>query len=553
MSYMGYNNKTTSYLPSINGGEFKITPNVSDENELTIIKKVLKNILETQNEIQNKILSNNNLILDQENIIRLNNIKINEHDSKLTEILFKFNNYLNLNERNSKLLKNLSTKYEYTVKRNDFSEFKSYVFNLNKVIESKFNESYMKIEENKLKIEEFGREHEVFQKYTIDKLKSYKNENIEYRLQQQQQMIILEEARDNKLNQHFDQIRETTKLLEKNLINEGVYRKAMIENTKSDIMAVIARNEEKLAMLEKASLETEQKIINYSKDYVTTFQELTNQYHQKFSTEIKCIQTVMQTSLNNLDEKIDGNRKVIDDSILDMSRHMSEFRNNLENIETTLKDAFENYDNKREAVVEKLNMLEDRTCKTSSTLESFMKENITVIDKKVELVRNELEAKISPKFVEFLKEINILNEKFDRIYDDNKDLIVIINNKFKDLDSTLIDNFNKKLKELELEGVIIEKKLDDKITDIKSEFTEYEKKIILLMNLHIDTFKSKINDEQKGLVDEISSKLERKIEVLKRDLEKNRRDETSILDGRLQSYVIESEKRIMKTIEQRNQ
>ena len=65
-------------------------------NEIKQIKAMLAKSFDNQNEMQTKIIEYNKIISEQENIIRLNNIKLNEHDSKLTEILLSFNNYLQL-------------------------------------------------------------------------------------------------------------------------------------------------------------------------------------------------------------------------------------------------------------------------------------------------------------------------------------------------------------------------------------------------------------------------------------------------------------------------
>ena len=114
-----------------------------------------------------------------------------------------------------------------------------------------------------------------------------------------------------------------------------------------------------------------------------------------------------------------------------------------------------------------------------------------------------------------------------------------------------MDNYNKKVRELELDGILIEKRLNDKLSDLQIEMKEYEKKLILLINTNIDTFISKVNDDQQNLIEQISKNVEKKIELLNKDIEKKRLDENSILDGRLQGYILESETRINKNIELR--
>ena len=55
-------------------------------NEINNLKMILTRTMKNQTETQNKIMEYDKIINEQENIIRLNNLKLNEHDNKLTEI-----------------------------------------------------------------------------------------------------------------------------------------------------------------------------------------------------------------------------------------------------------------------------------------------------------------------------------------------------------------------------------------------------------------------------------------------------------------------------------
>jgi hypothetical protein len=519
--------------------------------EINNLKRVLNKVLENQGDLQSRMTGYNNLISDQENIIRLNNIKLNEHDSKLTEILFTFNNYLNLNDKSTKMLNDLTLKYEDCVKRNDYNEFKTNIYTLNKHNEIKISENLAKIEELQMKTNELSREQDTFQKYTLEKLKLYKDENIEYRFQQQQQIIKLEEAKEIKLNQHFEQIRGIIKLLEKTISDETMFRKAMIENTKLDLLQLYNKTEEKLQILEKNALETEHKIINYSKDYVTTFQELIQQYNQKFDIDIKSLQTVLTSSYSKIDEKIDDNRKMIDSYVHDFRVFSGEMRNNYGNLEVTIKDALENHDDKLKGEDNRIDNLETKVNTISISFESFVKENLIMMERKIETSEKGLSDKYNERLKLIDDEFKLLSSKIDKIIEDNNQQIDLINKQFKDIKNNLIENFNIKLKEFELEGGVIEKKMNDKLEAVKVELEEYEKKLILMMNLHIDSFKFKLNNEQKELTQSLSDKLEEKLGVLRSDFEKNKKEDQNIIDGRLQTYVLESEERINKNIDER--
>ena len=72
---------------------YNISERNSKNKEFDKLKILFGKNLQNQNEMQNKIIDYNKIISSQDNIIRLNNIKLNEHDHKLTEILVSFNNF----------------------------------------------------------------------------------------------------------------------------------------------------------------------------------------------------------------------------------------------------------------------------------------------------------------------------------------------------------------------------------------------------------------------------------------------------------------------------
>ncbi len=65
----------------------------------------------------------------------------------------------------------------------------------------------------------------------------------------------------------------------------------------------------------------------------------------------------------------------------------------------------------------------------------------------------------------------------------------------------------------------VKKNVYEKMNDLRTEYVKYEK-IILLLNLHKIKFKNKFDEEHKNILDEISSKLKRKVDILIRDLKK---------------------------------
>ena len=194
------NNKTlnqkSNFIDNLdeNGGNIgnKISNNISNTqiiNELNNLKMILTRTMKNQTETQNKIMEYDKIINEQENIIRLNNLKLNEHDNKLTEILLSFNNYLQLNEKTSMIINDAQKKMDSFVKNTDFIELKSSLYNLNKENENKINELNSICGDLENKMTEMGKENENYQKFTLEKMKQIQKDSMETRLQQQNELI----------------------------------------------------------------------------------------------------------------------------------------------------------------------------------------------------------------------------------------------------------------------------------------------------------------------------------------------------------------------------
>jgi len=521
--------------------------NLNFLNELNSTKRLLKNSLENQSEFQTKLIEYNRIISDQENIIRLNNIKLSEHDSKLTEILMTFNNYLQLNDKTTKIVNDLTNKYEKIdefVKKNEFSDFKSLIYNINRNNDSKNFENFNKLEELHLKTAEISKEQEMFQKYSMEKFKLFQNESMENRIAQQQQLIKLEETRENKMNQQLDSFKIMIKILEKNISNEASYRKNMIENSHAELIQAISKRDEKISFLEKTQLETEKKLINFNKEYMTTFQELIIKHNQKYEIEIKSLKSIFENRIINLNLRFEEKVKEIDQTFQEIKSSynqaiLTELYNQLEN---STNEKYSNLDTKLGSISNDTEQNKIKIASVSTTLSKFMKENIILIDNKLEIVSNLQDEKLNRKINEVSCEINTKlessNSKTLGIIDDK------IGNALKLISNTPSENsINPDYK------LLNEKLINDKMQMIQSEIEEFEKKFLLLMNLHIDGIKKKINDEQSMMLNNISEKLESKINLLKSDIkEKNAQDEF-IKEGRIQEYVVESENRIKKNLE----
>ena len=214
--------------------------------EINNLKIMISKSMKNQNEMQNKIIEYNKIINEQENIIRLNNLKLNEHDNKLTEILLSFNNYIQLNEKTSMIINDFQKKVDNCVNNIDFTDLKSTMYNLNKMNESKINEISSIYEDMNNKLTEMGKENENYQKFTLEKLKTIQKDSMETRLQQQNELIKMEDSKENRINAQFNQIKNLLTLSDKNIKEETEFRKNMINDLRNEILNIFAQKDDQI-------------------------------------------------------------------------------------------------------------------------------------------------------------------------------------------------------------------------------------------------------------------------------------------------------------------
>lgn len=535
--------------------------------EIKAIKNHLKSSFENQSEIQSKIIEYNKIIAEQENVIRLNNIKLNEHDSKLTEILLSFNNYLQLNDKSGKIVNEVQRQLGDCIRVNDFNELKSSLYTLNKNNENKINEMLHIHNDFKSKLEEVTKENESYQKFSLERIKTVQREAMDSRLQQQNDLIKMEESKEARLNAQIEQLKNMIKYIEGNLASEASFRKTMVDNLRNEVLSSLMRNDEKFAKLEKSQLETEKNLIYLNKDYMTAFQELITKQNEKNGIDLRALQSIIEAGLTKVDNKLDKDNRDYQESFNVLKASITEQRMSLSELEKFVKDTINSMETKvqltktnNENYITKFDFL-------SETLNKFMKENLELINQKNNDTISALETKINQSITDYkllnqmenephAKKVIDLEEKLKEIIafisssspnkaiDLNKrkedEKGIGIENRSKTSDNRLFQDDPQVIKEY------VESICNERLSPLQAAFESFEKKLLGILNMNIDDAKAKFSLEQNSTFEKINSMLENKIELLSDDLTKKLKEDRTIIDGRLLEYVGESENRIKK-------
>ena len=547
------NNQMNYYPNNTNFQQNNVNTFGSDVyKEIQNLKNLISKSFQNQSEMQEKIIEYNKIIAEQEKIIRINNIKLNEHDSKLTEILLSFNNYLQLNEKSSTIVNEVQKRLEECVKNLDFNELKGTVYTFNKNNENKINELFHSLGDLNLKMTEMGKENEQYQKFTLDKIKTVQTEAVESRLQQQNELIKLDESKENRINAQFAQVKNMVDITNKNLNEESEYRKKMINDVRNEFLQIFSKHDEQMTKLEKTQLETEKNLISLNKDYMKTFNDLISKHNEKYTLEFKSIRSLLEAGLSKVETKMSDNNKIYDEAITALKENIQEQKIHLSDFENFVKESINGIEKKYEEIQELNKQYFNKLDLLSSTLDNYMKENNELIATKEKEIKESL-TKI------FKEETNTIKNEIRNNDDNTTKKISDLNERVNDISGNIAQGALNNLKgDVNIQGSsdpnavlvreYVERLCAENLQPMKEIMKNYELMLTNTMNMKFEESRQKYSLEQKENMGKIVEMIEKKMAYLDSQLDIKIKEQNTIIDGRVQQYIVESEKRMDENI-----
>ena len=550
-----YNNNLNNLEDNSNANINNTSANSQIYHEINNLKMMLSKSMQNQNEMQNKIIEYNKIINEQENIIRLNNLKLNEHDNKLTEILLSFNNYLQLNEKTSVIINDVQKKMDNFVNNTEFTDLKSTMYNLNKVNESKINEMSNIYQDMSNKLNEMGKENENYQKFTLEKLKTIQKDSMDTRLQQQNELIKMEDSKENRINAQFSQIKNFLSLTDKNLKEETEFRKNMINDLRNEVLNIFAQKDDQICKLEKTQLETEKNLISLNKDYITSFNELINKHNEKYNYELKSIRSLIEAGLTKVDIKMEKDLKVYEENLTILKSNILEQKTNIANLDTFIKDSINEIENKMEVSKGTNSDYFNKFDLLSTSFKQFMEESLNIINAKNKETEDKIKKLLEEEIKKINDKINLNYEQYDKHFNDIDEKIrdmsgqIITIGKLGKLDQKNFEN-GENLENLNGNKIFIREFVksvyDEDIKALKATFDGYEKELLNNMNSKIEESKTKFSLDQTENMKKIEEMYDKKVDETYEKIMIDIKNKEDVLDGKVQEYIVESELRITK-------
>ena len=512
--------------------------------EIRELKLSLKNQLINQNELEKKLIDSYKLLSQQDNIIRLNASKINEHDLKITNVLNSFNNFLKIQEKTNNIINDCQDKINNKLLPvNIFTTFKSQILANNLSVKENLDKIISYNDNTELILQDLKNTDQNNLNLLLNKIKIISDKEENFFLEKHEENLNYIKDHDNIILSQINQVKQINENIQMQIAEEKKLRKINNDKILKDVINFINNKyEEKFQIMEKNLLETEKNLVNMNKDYVKSIQGIINKQKDTNELELQNLKNMIELGLKNnqtiydkdIDEmkklmteikgdinenkrtveKIDGfvneNMKIMRDYRIDGDKTIEGFSNKIKKIE---QNAIKSYEDTKIDIEKKLedslNKFTERIEKYENNISDLLKAKFHPYDSYIKDLKEQdaqLEKMIENKYEQIKSETNaigIKNMKLDEIY----------TNKFNNMNKDLQDNYKKLQEEIENNMNILK-------TYIKKNMDEY--------SLHVD------ND------------LYKKFEVLSKDIKDNFDKSKYELDGKNQQYVLESELRIKK-------
>ena len=515
--------------------------------EIRELKLSLKNQLMNQNELEKKLIDSYKLLSQQDNIIRLNASKINEHDLKITNVLNSFNNFLKIQEKTSNIINECQDKVNNKLLPTSiFTSFKSQILANNLSVKENLEKIISYNDNTELILQDLKNTDQNNLNLVLNKIKLMSDKEENFFLEKHKENLNYMKDHDSIIQAQLNKVKQVNENIQAQIIEEKNLRKNNYDRILKDVINYINNKyEEKFQTFEKNLLETEKNLVNMNKDYVKSIQEIFNKQKDSNELELLNLKNMIELGLKNnqtiYDKDIDEMKKIIteikgdindtkgtvekiDGFVNENMKIMREYRedgdktvlglsNKIKKIE---QNAIKSYEDTKKDIEKKLedslNKLTERIEKYENNISDLLKAKLHPYDSYIKDLKeqdNQLQKMIENKYEQIKNETNaigIKNMKLDEIY----------TNKFKNMNKDLQDNYKKVQEDIENNMNIIK-------TYIKKNMDEY--------SLHVD------------------NELYKKFEVLSKDIKDNFDKSKIELDGKNQQYVLESELRIKKQCE----
>jgi DNA-directed RNA polymerase subunit F len=281
-----------------------------------------------------------------------------------------------------------------------------------------------------------------------------------------------------------------------------------------------------------------------------TFNDLISKHNEKYNLEFKSMRSLLEAGLSKVDTKMSKDNKTYEEnfsalksSILEQKTQLSEHENTMKETINGIEQKLEDTNNQNKDYFNKFDLL-------SSTLDKYMKENLDLINTKQKEITEDLLKQFTEETDKIKINIRDNNDTNTKHFND-------IDERVKDINDHLANNALQNIKgnisgSSEPNAVLIREYVDrlcsENLSPMKDIMKNYELTLNNTMNLKFEESKQRYSLEQKENMSKIIEIIEKKMAYLDSQLDIKIKEQNTIIDGRIQEYIVESEKRMKNDI-----
>ena len=314
----------TPLLDNQNGNNNIILSYQNLMKEIRELKLSLKNQLINQNELEKKLIDSYKLLSQQDNIIRLNASKINEHDLKITNVLNSFNNFLKIQEKTNNLINDCQDKVNNKLLPiSVFTSFKSQILSNNIAYKENFEKIFTYNDNTDLILQDLKNTDKNNLSLLLSKIKLITDKEDSFFLEKHEENLNYIKDHNNIIQSQMNQLKQITENTQAQIEEEKNLRKMNNDIILKDIINYIENKyEEKFQIMEKNLLETEKNLVNMNKDYIKSFQGILSKQKDANELELRNLKNMIELGLKN-------NQNIYDKDIDEMKKLMTEVKGDL--------------------------------------------------------------------------------------------------------------------------------------------------------------------------------------------------------------------------------
>ena len=220
--------------------------------EIRELKLSLKNQLINQNELEKKLIDSYKLLSQQDNIIRLNASKINEHDLKITNVLNSFNNFLKIQEKTNNIINDCQDKVNNKLLPvNIFTTFKSQILANNLSVKENLDKIISYNDNTELILQDLKNTDQNNLNLLLNKIKIISDKEENFFLEKHEENLNYIKDHDNIILSQINQVKQINENIQMQIAEEKKLRKINNDKILKDVINFINNKyEEKFQIME---------------------------------------------------------------------------------------------------------------------------------------------------------------------------------------------------------------------------------------------------------------------------------------------------------------